>query len=136
VSGPAAAEIETAVQQYSDLLSSHLRWEEDHLQAMPRKYIPLALSKEIIRKVCTDRTASYSMTYDTILCYDGIRDYSVCLTPTHIIPPPQHLTALNKFASQKRNVIDRPSEGACFSGRRAGTDLQTPFPPLWRHPSA
>ncbi|KXZ47349.1 hypothetical protein GPECTOR_36g72 [Gonium pectorale] len=49
VSGPAASEITAAIEAYGTAIAAHLRWEEDHLQNMPRKYIPLALAKQIIR---------------------------------------------------------------------------------------
>lgn len=49
--GPeAAGQLSAAVERYAVALQAHLRWEEDHLQTMPRKYIPLELSKQIIRK--------------------------------------------------------------------------------------
>ncbi|KAG2497195.1 hypothetical protein HYH03_004784 [Edaphochlamys debaryana] len=50
LSGAAAGELSEAVEKYVKELEAHLRWEEDHLQAMPRKYIPLGLAKQIIAK--------------------------------------------------------------------------------------
>ncbi|KAG2453177.1 hypothetical protein HYH02_002501 [Chlamydomonas schloesseri] len=47
---PSAAALTEAVEAYGSALEKHLRTEEDHLQGLPRKYIPLALAKELVRK--------------------------------------------------------------------------------------
>eukprot|EP00798_Chlamydomonas_sp_ICE-L_P003362 gene3362-13393_t len=45
------ASLAPMMKDYAEVLELHLRGEEDHLVGMPRKYIPLATHKEIIRKV-------------------------------------------------------------------------------------
>ena len=39
------------IEAYAGDLENHLRGEEDHVAGMPRKYIPLELHKQIVRKV-------------------------------------------------------------------------------------
>lgn len=39
------------IESYAEELEKHLRGEEDHVAGMPRKYIPLELHKQIVRKV-------------------------------------------------------------------------------------
>ncbi|PNH09480.1 Glutaredoxin-C6 [Tetrabaena socialis] len=50
LSGAAAQELTAAVESYVTALLAHLRFEEDHLQCMPRKYMPLGLAKQVIIK--------------------------------------------------------------------------------------
>ncbi|KAG2443533.1 hypothetical protein HXX76_001885 [Chlamydomonas incerta] len=45
-----ASELTPVIESYGKALDEHLRYEEDHLQCMPRKYVPLELSKQIVRK--------------------------------------------------------------------------------------
>ncbi len=47
----AASALGQAIQAFMDELLPHLRHEEDHLIAMPRKYVNLAIHKQIVRKV-------------------------------------------------------------------------------------
>ena len=39
------------IEAYAVDLEKHLRGEEDHVAGMPRKYVPLELHKQIVRKV-------------------------------------------------------------------------------------
>mmetsp|Transcript_38079 Transcript_38079/g.84818 ORF Transcript_38079/g.84818 Transcript_38079/m.84818 type:complete len:945 (+) Transcript_38079:211-3045(+) len=48
--GAGAGGLMQMLEKYCEDLEKHLRGEEDHLQGMPRKWIPLELHKQIVRK--------------------------------------------------------------------------------------
>jgi len=54
-SGRASPSLVTMLEDYAAEMEKHLRGEEDHLVGMPRKWLPLELHKQVMRK-CWDMT--------------------------------------------------------------------------------